>query len=392
MRTNLIISTDIGTDIDDAVALYIAANSPNIDLHGVYVTNGPVVDRAYIAKHMLNLCGKDALVAVGESDAVYTQERHYTTGAEKASVPRKKHRLDILHGWMDAMAKQLERVPDMVVASIAPLTNFSVLLDKMPKAAKRIKTLYIMGGREGHNEHNFTHDTRAAQRVLTSKMNLVVVPADVCSRFECDIELLTGLDDSPAQRYLAHMAGLWKLYKDLGADGCLSSNSSFLRSFKERSHVPSAAKGREGMERELDEHKHFKLWLGMLCHGKNFCDEPNQHLHLYRMIRDWLKVNRNRLPYAKEWLDHMEANGMKSTRVSDAFVIYAIEHPEKIEEKRVTLSCDKRGNMAVNEGDRHRLVTDVDYKHFAAYLKRRLEQKPQRKRIKPGPKPRMIQR
>ena len=43
------LDTDIGTDIDDAYALILAAVSPEIDLRAVTTVNGDVLTRARIA-------------------------------------------------------------------------------------------------------------------------------------------------------------------------------------------------------------------------------------------------------------------------------------------------------------------------------------------------------
>ena len=61
----LIIDTDIGTDIDDALALVYAVRSGyNIPL--ITTVHGDTVRRAHIAKKLTHLLGADILVAAGE--------------------------------------------------------------------------------------------------------------------------------------------------------------------------------------------------------------------------------------------------------------------------------------------------------------------------------------
>jgi len=365
-KTNVLLSTDIGTDVDDAVALYLAMNSPIIDLQGVYVTNGPVKDRARIAKHMANLAQYEVPVMVGESDAMMSCYPQYIVGTEGVMAPKKVP--GIKRKWLTRMSQQLEQLSDVVVASIAPLTNIARLLEKKPEAAKKIKSLYVMGGREGHNEHNFTHDALAAEKVLSSDLDVVLVSADVCSRYECDIWMLQNLYGSEVQEHLAHMASLWKLYHDTpGIFGM-----GYMEKIEKR--IIENIRGAKVTVDEYQRWQGVRMYIMMLGNANNFRDDPEQQLEMFDSVRIW--ANSQESIYAKAVLDHIKENELKTIKVSDAFVIYAIEHPERIKEKRVTAVTDEQGIMTTREGDRHRLIVDVDYRHFANYLKRRLEQKP----------------
>ena len=62
----IILDTDIGDDIDDAIALTFALGSREFDLLGVTVVYGDVITRARIARKLLRLCGRgDVPVAAG---------------------------------------------------------------------------------------------------------------------------------------------------------------------------------------------------------------------------------------------------------------------------------------------------------------------------------------
>ncbi len=369
----VLLSTDIGTDIDDAVALYLAMNSDKIDLRGVYVTNGPVTHRARIAKHLLCLGGHNALVAVGAERALRTMQPLYTTGVEEHMAPKqRRQRPEIAEDWLSAMEAQIKELGSVVVASIAPLTNLAILLKEKPEAAAGIKMLYVMGGRENGLEHNFAHDSGAAQSVLASDLDILIMPADICSRFRLDINILTSLNASRAQRYLAHMASLWKLYHDsqnvLTPDLC--------RSIEQRKYTGIKFIPRNDVEETVEETETVMLHLKMLCVPANFKDHPLYHLEEYKKLTSWARKNRSR-DVAEYFLTQMEINGMRDTQVADAFVIYALEHPEGLKIRRVEANCDEQGVMYVRDGNKHRLVVDVDYDHFEEFLKERLSKPPQ---------------
>lgn len=364
MSDNVLLSTDIGTDIDDAVALYLAMNSPVLDLKGVYVTNGPVETRARIARRMVKSSGHHAEVAMGEAEAMQTRALQYTIGLEGMMVPGNDKRktleeLGIARDWLSLMAEQLEAFGEVAIASIAPLTNIAKLLVERPEAAKKIKALYIMGGRENECEHNFTHDAGAARIVLDSALDTVVVSAEVCSRFEIEADYLVNLSGSRPQRYLGNMAALWKLHHDVST-------------IFSRPELRDMAKNRGAGY--FDGSELFHNGLMILTSGKEMYKDAYRYLEFYKMFKAVTSFNHDN-QMVKLVLKFMKEQEVKSFKVSDAFVIYAMEHPEGIEEKRVALSCDDDGRMIVRPGSRHRLVTDVDYRHFARFLKERLEKK-----------------
>ncbi|MAG52552.1 MAG: hypothetical protein CMH62_01165, partial [Nanoarchaeota archaeon] len=68
--SKILLSTDIGSDIDDALALQVMFNHPGIDLRGIYTVNDRMDVRPFIAKHIVNLTGRDIPVVKGESRAL----------------------------------------------------------------------------------------------------------------------------------------------------------------------------------------------------------------------------------------------------------------------------------------------------------------------------------
>ncbi|MBD3210412.1 hypothetical protein GF318_03450 [Candidatus Micrarchaeota archaeon] len=364
IKKNLLLSTDIGTDIDDAAALYLAMNSPAIDLKGVYVTNGPVGERARIARHLLELGGHGAVVGVGEAEAMFSRLPRFTTGAEHFMAPG-KGQPDAEEDWLSMMAGQLERLKDAVVASIAPLTNIARLLREKPGAVKSIRTLYIMGGREGKPEHNFSHDSLAADEVLNSGMDMVVVPAGVCGGFRPEAGFLTGLKGSRAQGFIACMASCWKLFHD-------TSNIFTPQLVGETRHMLPLVPGKRMSHEDFGRLERFRSLLAMLCNSKNFREDPVRHYRIFQNVMELAGENPGAQPYSHV-LNAFRLGELKKMRVSDAFAIYAIEHPKKIKTEQAELRIDDLGIMNARPGKKHRLVAEVDYGHFRNYFKKRMQ-------------------
>ena len=58
-KTKIIIDTDIGDDIDDALAIAFALESPELEIIGITTVFKNVVARAKIASRMLKLAGRE---------------------------------------------------------------------------------------------------------------------------------------------------------------------------------------------------------------------------------------------------------------------------------------------------------------------------------------------
>jgi hypothetical protein len=235
----------------------------------------------------------------------------------------------------------------------------------MPDIASKIKTLYIMGGRKGEKEHNFTHDSLAAKRDLASNLDIVIVAADVCKGYKLDISFLTMLRGSPLQKYLGLQASFWKAYND--------SLGLFRDQFEPE--LAGFFKGRIVTREGLALFDKFCAQIKKLNRPKDFRNDPPGYLDTYKETISWC-MDHPEIGTAQEFIAHANKVGISQVLVSDAFVIYALEHPERVSEERVAVSCDDEGKMSLQAGGSHRLVVDVDYKHFAEYLKKKLEKKP----------------
>jgi hypothetical protein len=188
-----------------------------------------------------------------------------------------------------------------------------------------------------------------------------------------------AIGGNKAQGYLRHMVSLWTLFHDSGHVLRPELYSKVERALSSPDNP--CPKGKEAAAEYIRSFEWFKLMVSMLCNANNFRDDPIWHLQAYTRLREWAQEKRA-LPFAKAFLEHIKESETKThIQVSDAFVVYAIEHPHLIEERHVNASVDKMGVMTTRPGPRHRLVTHVDYAHFTSYLKRRLREKPSPRQI-----------
>lgn len=188
------IDTDIGGDIDDALALLLAISTPEIEIIGVSTVFQNTIARAKIAKTLLTM-GKRGDVKVyagiGEplnttkvfNDPVVLDEvpKTYIPALFDSAEIEKEHAVEALHS-------ALVKYDDLVVVTLGALTNIASLLTKYPQAAKRIKKLYIMGTAIwlNLNEFNISCDPEAADIVMQSDLPKKVVSLDVT--FKCELK------------------------------------------------------------------------------------------------------------------------------------------------------------------------------------------------------------
>ena len=81
----VLVDTDIGDDIDDALALALVLQSPEIELQGVTTVFGDTHQRARLAAYLLKVFGReDVPVAAGIQNPI--QLRHRPSGVPQAAI------------------------------------------------------------------------------------------------------------------------------------------------------------------------------------------------------------------------------------------------------------------------------------------------------------------
>lgn len=188
----ILLDTDIGSDIDDAFALALIVNSPELELWGVTTVSGDTQARARLAAKMLWEAGdgwRQVPVAAGEPGKAIPIEQ--TRWADGFTSPQLKRQNAI-----DFLRAEFDRHPGKItLVTIGPLCNVGALLKRYPDAAKKIKRIVMMGGSIAHGhgedrtpapEYNLAADPAAAQAVFASGVPILMVPLDVTAMLQLD--------------------------------------------------------------------------------------------------------------------------------------------------------------------------------------------------------------
>lgn len=167
----IILDTDIGTNIDDALALWCLLHDPRCELLGVTTVTGQPHLRARIAKRLCIAAGRpDVPVVAGAAEPREgpQQQTHVPLAPPLADLPS----IDVDASAVDFLADRIARRPgDITLLSIGPMTNVARLFADRPEAAADLRAIVAMMGRfdadPTRRDTNFALDPAAVRAVLS---------------------------------------------------------------------------------------------------------------------------------------------------------------------------------------------------------------------------------
>ena len=187
----VIIDTDIGDDLDDAFAIALALESPELRLLGITTTFGDTALRARLLDRFLTAAGRGEIpVAAGPATTpkgVFTQRRY----AERSPAPA--HRQSAI----DLLSAQIRAHPhEITLIAIGPFTTIEAMIDQQPALFRQLKRVVMMGGsidrgygmpysesdpdkRAGPDaEWNVLNSISGTRKLLASGVPIVMLPLD----------------------------------------------------------------------------------------------------------------------------------------------------------------------------------------------------------------------
>jgi purine nucleosidase len=218
-KQGLVLDTDIGGDVDDALALAYALRHPDLELRAVTTVSGDTDVRAHIAARLLEIDGRDDVVVAagvgGFMDSVWF-------GHEGDGLPAGPEVPIDERGAVDVLL-DVSRSPDSpVVATIGQQSNVAAAVTRDPAYVQRVPLLAVMGGVfapiDLHGERlgpardfNLVTDPEASVTSLDAGFSIRYVPLDVTMRTtlrDRHLDRLRAGDD--LCRALASLCGVWR--------------------------------------------------------------------------------------------------------------------------------------------------------------------------------------
>jgi purine nucleosidase len=190
----IIIDTDPGTD--DAMALMLALNSPELDVRAITVVPGNVTAAQGLenALRMVSLANRcDIPVAAGAQHPLFqklitAEFWHGRNGLANIELPASKCKVDARYG-PDLIIELVHAAPhEITLVPVGPLSNIALAVEKDPSIVPLVKEVILMGGSiTGGNvnaaaEANIYNDPEAAQIVFQAGWPLTMVGLDVAEK------------------------------------------------------------------------------------------------------------------------------------------------------------------------------------------------------------------
>ena len=144
----ILLDTDPGNDIDDALAISYLLMKPECELLGITTVTGPVEQRAAIAEVLCNAVGRtDVPIVCGRSEVLeYGQGQPWC--AQYEPISELPHRLDRPRDEAVEFFRQTirSRPGEITLLSIGPFPNIALLFEKDPEIPYLLKSFVSMAG------------------------------------------------------------------------------------------------------------------------------------------------------------------------------------------------------------------------------------------------------
>jgi len=222
-QTRAIIDTDPG--IDDAFAILLALNSPELKVEAITVVPGNVdgkqgLENTLKVVSLANRC--DIPVAGGAhhplaQKLITAQFWHGPNGLAGVELPPSKCTADKRFG-PDLIIETVHKYPhEVTLIPVGPLTNIALAVSKDPSIVPLVKNIVIMGGSisggnvDGAAEANIYGDPEAAAIVFNAGWMVTMVGSDVGERTIMTRKYLSELQSQhgPESDFVAKLADFY---------------------------------------------------------------------------------------------------------------------------------------------------------------------------------------
>lgn len=202
MTIKVLLDTDIGSDIDDAVCLAYLLAQPECELLGITTVSGEGQGRAMLASALCQLAGQAVPIHIGAEVPLLVEQRQ-PKAPQAAALDKWPHATDFPRGQaVEFLRRTIRQHPgEITLLTIGPMTNIGLLFAADPEIPSLLKGLVMMAGSfwRGVNnglEWNVILDPHAAAIVYRATPSLhrsiglgvttqVTMPADeVRQRFQ----------------------------------------------------------------------------------------------------------------------------------------------------------------------------------------------------------------
>jgi purine nucleosidase len=223
MAIKILLDTDIGSDIDDAVCLAYLLSQPDCELMGITTVTGEPVERAKLASVLCKVAGKDIPIFPGaEKPFLVNQQQPFAP--QRSALSKWPHAESFPQGQAVEFLRQtiLAHPGEITLLTIGPLTNIGLLFALDPEIPSLLKSLVLMCGvftnriaGVGPLEWNAIGDPHATAIVYRAAVaQHLSIGLDVTMQVRMNAALVKQKFQAPLLRPVLDFAEVWFLHTD----------------------------------------------------------------------------------------------------------------------------------------------------------------------------------
>jgi purine nucleosidase len=216
--TKILLDTDIGSDIDDAVCLAYLLAQPECELLGITTVTGQADRRAMLASALCKVAGKEVPIYPGVETPMLVLQKQ-PRAPQAAALARWDHDTAFPQGQaVEFMRQTIRAHPGQVVLlTIGPLTNVGLLFGVDPEIPSLLKGLVMMCGvftrrlpGVGPLEWNAMGDPHATAMAYRARVGLHrSIGLDVTCQVTMDADQVRSRFTAPLLQPVRDFAEVW---------------------------------------------------------------------------------------------------------------------------------------------------------------------------------------
>ena len=221
MAMKLLLDTDIGSDIDDALCLAYLLAQPRCELLGITTVSGEAEKRAMMASALCYVAGKQVPILPGV-EAPLLVPAHQPLAPQAVALERWKHDTEFPRGAaVDFLRRTIRAHPgEVTLLGIGPMTNIALLFAVDAEIPSLLKQLVLMCGvSQPHNalgaplpelEWNALNDPHATAMVYNAAVPVHrSVGLDVTTQVTMSMQQFRERCTAPLLQPVLDFAGVW---------------------------------------------------------------------------------------------------------------------------------------------------------------------------------------
>jgi purine nucleosidase len=218
-KVSILLDTDIGSDIDDAVCLAYLLSQTRCELVGITTVTGQAMARAMLADALCRAAGRDDVPIHPGAETPILVEQKQPNAPQSAVLERWEHREDFKPNTAVAFMRDVihSRPGEITLLAIGALTNVGLLFTVDREIPRLLRQMVLMCGvytnrmaGAGPTEWNATGDPHATAIVFNARVQgHTSVGLEVTSRCRLEAEECHRQFRGGALNLVADMAEVW---------------------------------------------------------------------------------------------------------------------------------------------------------------------------------------